>query len=86
LILNRRRGGWKVFEGEVGEDAVGADFRRSGDEADVEDEREDGNLIEGEGIFLGKQGTVVEFAGDVDFGRTRIWKLSYNSGGSRFRI
>jgi hypothetical protein len=57
-----------------------------GDEADVEDEREDGNLIEGEGIFLGKQGTVVEFAGDVDSGRTRIWKLSYNSGGSRFRI
>jgi hypothetical protein len=38
----------------VREDAVGADFRRSADEADVEDEREDGNLIEGEGIFLGK--------------------------------
>ena len=42
----------------MGEDAVGEDFRRSGDEAEVEDESEDGNLIEGQGIFLGKEDTV----------------------------
>jgi len=71
----------------VGEDAVGEDFRRSGDEAEVEDESEDGNLIEGQGIFLGKEDTAGRiYAGDVDSGPARIWKLSYNSGGSRFRI
>jgi hypothetical protein len=42
----------------VGEDGVGEDRRRSGDEAEVEDESEDGNLIEGQGIFLGKGDTV----------------------------
>ena len=37
-----------------GESAVGGDFRRSADKAERGDGREDGNLIRGEGIFLGK--------------------------------
>jgi hypothetical protein len=41
--------------GRWGEDAAGEDFRRSRDEAEVEGESEDGNLIEGQGIFLGKE-------------------------------
>ena len=61
------------MEGDSGcsgrEDAVGEDFRRSGERADVEDGREDGNLIPGEGIHVGKGRRVVEvpgYAGDVN--------------------
>jgi hypothetical protein len=57
------------------------------DQAEVEDGREDGNLIQGEGIFLGKArdawSSMLEMPNPA---RTRISKLSYNSGGSRFRI
>jgi len=50
---------------------------------------EDGNLIRGEGIFLGKGRDGRKCRSMLEMStpaRTRIWKLSYNSGGSRFRI
>jgi hypothetical protein len=59
------------------------------DETEVEDGREDGNLIQGGGIFLGKGRDGRKCRSMLEMStpaRTRIWKLSYNSGGSRFRI
>jgi hypothetical protein len=50
---------------------------------------EDGNLIRGEGIFLGKGRDGRKCRSMLEMStpaRTRICKLSYNSGGSRFRI
>ena len=56
----------------------------------MEDGQADGNLIARGGIQLGKGELAVERPAacrDVDYrNRTRICKLSYNSGGSRFRI
>jgi hypothetical protein len=78
----RRRGAWKVIAA-WWKCAPMMRLR-------MEDGRADGNLIVEEGIFLGNE-LVVETAGgmtgtSITGIRTWMWKLSYNSGGSRFRI
>jgi hypothetical protein len=70
------------LEGEIGELAT---------RVEMEDGGWDGNLIVGEGIHLEKGMRLVVEAPGIRrklrlADRTRIWKLSYKSGRSRFRI
>jgi hypothetical protein len=79
----RRRGAWKVIAAWWKCELM--------TRLRMEDGRADGNLIVEEGIFLGKGEPAVETAGgmtgtSITGIRTWMWKLSYNSGGSRFRI